>query len=391
MKLQLKRPASLLLALSICAALAGCGSTAETSSQATEETASEEAVSGSDAEDAYAYLADFDYSAVFDEKGYLKGVTALDYVTLPEDFEHLTLPADAESVSAEEISEYITDNVLSNYATTAQETERAAESGDSVNIDYVGSIDGVEFEGGNSGGSGYDLTLGSGTFIDDFEDQIVGHTPGETFDVVVTFPENYGNEELNGKEALFKTTLNHINVTVLPELTDEWVMDNLHEQMGLADVASLNSFVNDSLLFEQQANAVYSQLSQNSTLSEELPEDAVNYFRDLSLSRYYVMASAYGMTLDDLFSAYGIGTTEDFLAAYQSSFEDSVRQQLIMQAVAESRGIVCDDKAMEENFQRFFGSVDSNLYEESYGTNYIRMSLMQDLAIQSLVDSASFA
>ena len=122
MKLQLKRPASLLLALSLCGALAGCSSTAETTSQATEETASGEAVSGTDAEDAYAYLADFDYSSVFDEKGYLKGVNALDYVTLPEDFEHLTLSADAESVSEEAVREYITDNVLSNYATTAQET-----------------------------------------------------------------------------------------------------------------------------------------------------------------------------------------------------------------------------------------------------------------------------
>ena len=78
MKLQLKRPASLLLALSVCAALAGCGSTSEPASQATEETAAEESASGSAAEDAYAYLADFDYSSVFDEKGYLKGVTALD-------------------------------------------------------------------------------------------------------------------------------------------------------------------------------------------------------------------------------------------------------------------------------------------------------------------------
>ncbi len=82
--------------------------------------------------------------------------------------------------------------------------------GDTVNIDYVGSIDGVEFAGGNTQGAGTELTIGSGMYIDDFEEQLIGAHPGDKVDVVVTFPENYGNEELNGKEALFKVTVNGI-------------------------------------------------------------------------------------------------------------------------------------------------------------------------------------
>lgn len=391
MKLNTKRAACLALALAFCTALAGCGSTATVeSSEASSETAAS-SESTDVTEDAYAYIADFDFSAAFDDNGYLKGVRALDYVTLPEGYANLTLSKDAGTVSEEDISSYISEYVLSPYATTEQATDRAAENGDSVNIDYVGSVDGVEFEGGNSGGTGYTLTLGSGTFIDNFEDQIVGHTPGETFDVVVTFPENYGNEELNGKEALFKTTLNYINVTVTPELTDEWVVENLQETMGLADTASLNRFVNDSLLFQQGANAVYSQLSENAVVAEELPQAAVEYFRDYYLFNYYQVASAYGMTLDQMFSAYGFASTEDFLASYQTNFEDSARQQLIMQAVAEDQGIVCDDKALEDNFQRYFGSLDSSTYTEAYGSNYVRMSLMQDIAMQTLIDGASFS
>lgn len=82
--------------------------------------------------------------------------------------------------------------------------------GDTVNIDYVGSVDGVEFAGGNTNGAGAQLTIGSGTYIDDFEEQLIGHNVGDEVDVNVTFPENYGNEELNGKDALFKVVINGI-------------------------------------------------------------------------------------------------------------------------------------------------------------------------------------
>lgn len=110
--------------------------------------------------------------------------------------------ADSDSnTSNDTISEetaYLTDSSLT------------VEDGDTVNIDYVGSIDGVEFSGGNTQGYGADLTIGSGSYIDDFEEQLIGYHPGDTVEVVVTFPEDYGNEELNGKEAVFVTTINGI-------------------------------------------------------------------------------------------------------------------------------------------------------------------------------------
>lgn len=105
-------------------------------------------------------------------------------------------------------------------ATTSQEkgtqpalstdTSLTVADGDTVNIDYVGSIDGVEFEGGNTQGNGTDLTIGSGLYIDDFEEQLIGAHPGDQVDVYATFPEDYGKEDLNGKEALFQVTINGI-------------------------------------------------------------------------------------------------------------------------------------------------------------------------------------
>lgn len=84
------------------------------------------------------------------------------------------------------------------------------QAGDTINLDYVGSVDGVEFEGGSTQGQGTDLTLGSGTYIDGFEEAVEGHKVGENFDIHVTFPENYGNSDLAGKDAVFNITINGV-------------------------------------------------------------------------------------------------------------------------------------------------------------------------------------
>ncbi|MFR3974065.1 MAG: FKBP-type peptidyl-prolyl cis-trans isomerase [Subdoligranulum sp.] len=179
----LTRAAASLLACGMVFGLTACSSSASSSEATAESAASSEAASEStvpddataeSAADDYSYLADFSFSDAYDENGYLKGITALDYVTLP-DTESFTLSDDATTVSDSDIDNYISNNILSNYKTTNEITNRAAENGDTVNIDFAGSIDGVALDGGT--GSDYDLTLGSGTFIDGFEDQIVGHMP----------------------------------------------------------------------------------------------------------------------------------------------------------------------------------------------------------------------
>lgn len=90
------------------------------------------------------------------------------------------------------------------------DTSLTVENGDTVNIDYVGSIDGVEFDGGSTNGSGTELTIGSGLYIDDFEEQLIGSHPGDTVNVNVTFPDDYQQENLQGKDALFVVTVNGI-------------------------------------------------------------------------------------------------------------------------------------------------------------------------------------
>lgn len=116
--------------------------------------------------------------------------------------------AAAEAAAAE--AEAAEEEALEEEEVLNTDTSLVVADGDTVNIDYVGSIDGVEFDGGNTQGMGADLVIGSGRYIDDFEEQLIGHNVGETVEVVVTFPEDYGNEELNGKEAVFETVINGI-------------------------------------------------------------------------------------------------------------------------------------------------------------------------------------
>ena len=137
----------------------------------------------------------------------------------------------------------------SSYSTDSSLT---VEDGDTVNIDYVGSVDGVEFDGGNTQGMGTDLVIGSGSYIDDFEDQLIGAHPGDQVDVYVTFPEDYGVEELNGKDVEFTVTVNSISTLVYPELTDDIVKE-------ISDCETVDEYItyaNDQVKLnnEQQAN-----------------------------------------------------------------------------------------------------------------------------------------
>lgn len=398
----LHRLTALGLAVGMTAALAACGKsadesaastaeTAESTAQSTAESASTEE-SAADAE--YAYLADFSFSDAFDENGYLKGVTATDYVNLPDDYADITISADSGQVSDEDIDNYITSNVLSSFATDEQVTDRAAADGDTVNIDYVGRIDGVAFDGGNTNGGGADLKLGSGTYIDNFEEQIVGHTPGETFDVTVTFPEDYGNEDLNGKEAVFETTLNYIKETVTPELTDDWVKENLSETMSLNNIDELKAFVKSTMLYDNQASDVYTALHDKVSYTDELPQIALDYYRDVLLYRIYTYAQKYGTTMDTLLSSGTLGTSYDSVDAYLADANDSIKsitqQALLMQAVAEKMGFKCDTETMNADFGRYYGTTDPSQYVTAYGENYVKMNVLQSDVMQNLIDNVKY-
>ena len=115
-----------------------------------------------------------------------------------------------ESTSEDGSSEDSQESDASGSSALSTDTSLTVEDGDTVNIDYVGSVDGVEFDGDSTNGQGTDLTIGSGLYIDDFEEQLIGSHPGDTVEVNVTFPDDYSSEDLQGQDALFEVTINGI-------------------------------------------------------------------------------------------------------------------------------------------------------------------------------------
>lgn len=389
-----RKTLAFLLALALPAALlAGCSSADDAVDEAGD-AAEDTAATGenADADDPYAYLADFDYSSLFDDKGYVPEVTALDYVTLPEGYAAPELPAGSDTVSDEDLENMIKEDVLASFTETEQITDRAAAMGDTVNIDYVGSVDGVEFEGGSTGGSGTTITLTGSNYIDDFEEQIAGHTPGDSFDVVVTFPDPYqSNPDLAGKEAVFKTTLNYISEDKLPDLTDDFVAENLAEDTGCQTVEELRAYFRDLMLYSQKSSAVYDLLDEGVTYADETPQVLTDFFTDWALYSPWQYASMYGMGLEEMLTQSGYESLDQYLDDSQEGIVSNAHQVLLVQAMAEDLGLACDDATLEARFADAFPGSDIDTLREYYGNGYLKMSVLEHMVMEKILENATVA
>lgn len=328
----------------------------------------------------------FNYSDGLDEKGYWEGIRALDYVTLPEDFASVAIKRSDVEPTSEEVEEQISD-LLSQYSSTEHITDRAAADGDTVDINYVGSVNNVEFTGGSA--ENYDLTLGSGTFIDGFEDQIIGHKPGETFDVNVTFPDGYSDStdasgnavKLSGQKAVFTVTLNYINESVLPELTDAWVADNFGTfgtPNNIYTVEALRAYYQEQLYTSNLNTAVMDHLLENSTF-KSIPQQVMDYQVNQCLNYYSTLAGYYGYDLDGLVqNLLGYENTDAMLAHLESSLENYSKEALLYQAVAESLDITPTQEQLDAYSD----------YKDTYGQNYCTMVALMDAVTSTLTSGA---
>lgn len=346
---------------------------------------------GSDAESGvsvYGRVADFDYetfdySSGLDEQGYWSGVKALDYVTLPEDVAAIPVPKAEVQPTSEEIQAEI-DNLLSMNAATTQVTNRAAAEGDTVNIDYTGTVDGVVFNGGTA--AGYDLVLGSGSFIDGFEDQVVGHTPGETFDVKVTFPDGYGDTTdaegntitLSNQKAVFSVTLNYISETVLPQLNDAWVDASFGDTDDVHTVADLEALYSRLITEANLESYLMDYLLRNSTF-QSLPKAITDYQVNQCLNYYYTMSNYYGYELEDFVQQVaGYENADALLSSMDPDLETYSQQALLYQAVAEQLSVT----PTQEQLDRYAA------YTEVYGENYCHMVALMDAVTETLRSGA---
>ena len=388
------------LAAALCAgmalSLAACSSTAASSqSAASSEAAGSEASSAAsapvDSDPLAQKAADFNYSAALDENGYFTGVRALDYVTLPADYKALSVSAADVQVTDDELQTNL-DYILSQFAETEQDTESTIQNGDSVNIDYVGSVDGIEFTGGNTNGQGTTVTAGSTQYVDDFLTQIIGHKPGETFDVVVTFPDGYNDStdangdpiKLAGKEAVFSVTINYIAKSVTPELTDEFISKNIDSKYG-STVEEFKDTVRKDVADANLEKYVTNYLTQNTVYADELPEAVTEYSSMMVLNYYCGYASAKNQTLTQFIQEnLDADSIQALLDSNKEAIDNQAKRFLLYQALAEDQGLDCTDDDVKAYFEDL-GTTDYSDYQNFYGTNYLRMNAVGDKAFNNIL------
>ncbi len=302
------------------------------------------------------------YSKGLDANGFLKGIKATDYVSLPPykgiDIDKSLVEVDEADVQAE------IDQILARYETYVEITDADAtiKDGDTVNIDYVGYVDEVQFDGGNTGKLGTDVTIGVTKYIDDFLEQLIGHHPGESFDIYVTFPEDYGNEELNGKDARFAITINHIHGDIIEaELSDEIARD-----YGFNSVDELIEDIREFLLGNERFY-FYLEVIEGAECSE-VPQAVIDYIKNIDMLSIEETAMSYGYTAEDyILLMGGYETIEDYYAEVQEQYEEEAKNYLAAQAIAEIEGIIVTSEEVAEDY---------SAYIETYGEPYLKQFIL---------------
>jgi trigger factor len=329
---------------------------------------------------------EFSNSDGIDDNGFWENVTALDYVELC-DYEGILIPSDVHEITEEAVQTEI-DTILADYTYDEQVTDRSVTDSDTVNIDYVGSIDGVEFENGSTDGAGTDVTIGVTDYIDDFLEQLIGHSPGESFDIEVTFPEDYGDEDLNGKDATFAITINYIVETVLPDLTDEFVLNHLASDYGWSTVVEMETDIRSDLQKSATLNYIQEYIVENTNIIS-LPEELLEYQKKALISYYQDYAEYYSMEIEEFLSTYlGVETTDELIQENLADMTEAANFRLIIQAIAEDAGISVSDEDVAAYFETYLGSDDYSEYEEYYGMPYLKLVVLNQAVMDYLEDKA---
>ena len=307
---------------------------------------------------------------------------ALDYVTLGQ---YTDLPVEVQPIviTDEQVEESIKDRVLS-AGIYDEVTDGTVQEGDVANIDFVGKKDGEAFEGGTA--EGYDLTIGSGSFIPGFEEGLIGVSVGETVDLNLTFPEDYTSEELAGQETVFTVTVNSIQRP--SEITDE-VISKLTEG-AYTTLDGYRAFVREDLEAQEkntQDSTVDMELMTllyNTCTVNEYPEELVQYSVGQMKDYYQQYADMYGVTFDEFISNYFGMDEETFNSEVEKAVTDNLQQELILGAIAEKENLQVTDEEYNQKAEEYalqFGYPDAETFKETYPREQIEHSITLDKAM----------
>ena len=286
------------------------------------------------------------------------------------------------TITDEDVDAYLDYYVLPSYM---ESVDGAAQEGDTVNIDYVGKKDGVAFDGGTA--SGYDLKLGSGQFIDGFEDGLIGHKKGEQVQLDLTFPENYGSAELAGAAVTFDVTINDVKRT--PELTDGLAAEIDPEVTTAADyLAKIKTQLQENEDYSERQSISYQAIDAVIQASEVKPtEEAIDWKVADLVANYYdpMMQSQYGFGLSQMLSMQG-QTLDEFKTDLREVAEDAVSQILVMDAIAEEQKLTADEAVMQEFAEN--NNVTLEDLRKSASDEDIKQAALEQKATDYVIDNA---
>lgn len=284
-------------------------------------------------------------------------------------------------VTDSDVEDYI-QSLLEATATTDAQTTGTTKSGDTIKLDYSGKLDGTAFSGGTATDASY--TIGSGKFIDDLDKGLVGLTVGVETDIPCTFPESYQNSDLAGKQVVFTVTVKEIDVTVVPELNDEWVTANA-SKLGVSDaeltnVEDLRTYVKNYLETQAASNrsstvfeTAYSQMSDGLDVSEYPSEELADLLKTLNNnvdSEYQSYSSSYSSKEDYLKSAYNFDSLDAFNEYADNYAKQYLLQKMIITMIAADNNITVsadDINSTGEELASYYGYNDYQEILDTYG------------------------
>lgn len=303
------------------------------------------------------------------------------YVTLG-DYTGMTIDRIVTTVSDEDVQEEIQNELYAD-ADFKEVTDRGAKEGDTVNIDYTGTIDGDEFDGGSD--TGIDLELGSGSFLPEFEEAIVGMKTGETKDITITFPEDYDGT-VDGQTAVFSVTVNSITEAILPEYDDAYVKENY----GFDTTADYETSLKSELQDQYNEDATYTACSDALTEAVDnatfdgYPEDMYDTAKEQMESENQAFADQLGIEWTDLVGEdYDI--EEDVIAA--------IHEKLVVYAIAEKENLSVSDEDIDtyadENWELYdYDSKED--FIDGYGKEELKYNLLYDKVLDFLGSNNTF-
>ena len=351
---------------------AGCGNT----KKGTENTAKQDSA-GEDSDESTKEQGDAEnaYDDVLNFK-------AEDYVKLG-DYKNLKVQYPVPEVLEEDV-EYAIQELQEENKEYREITDRPSKEGDSVNIDYTGVMDGEEFEGGSD--TDYELVLGSGDFLEDFENSLIGKNKGETVTFPLTFPEEYFDSEAEGKQAEFTVTINKISEVIVPEYTDEFVA----EVTDYKTIEEYEEYIRGDLIATAQEESASASGEDALAMAVEnaevdgYPQELYDFYYDETVSGYQFYASMMGMEYEEFLEQMGEGAVEDAAIA-------QVNEYLVAQAIADKEGLAVTEEGYQEEAQALLEEYEYDTVEEleaDYGKTSIITQIVRSRVVNFLYENA---